>query len=76
MNETHPLKQYLIKHNIEGKQFAKDVGIMAGQLSNILGCKALPHLDTAAKIQILTKGKVKVMDLYETYVKYFKKEIK
>lgn len=74
MNNEHPLKQYLIKHKIKGKRFANEVGITPTQLSNILSCKALPHLDTAAKIQILTKGKIKVMDLYETYNKHFKKE--
>lgn len=54
------LKSYLKDKNLSGAQFAAQIGISPGFLSDLLSGKRAPGLRTAVRIEVLTDGAVPV----------------
>jgi DNA-binding transcriptional regulator YdaS (Cro superfamily) len=59
------LETYLELTGLEKKQFAKLIGICPQSISNYLHLKRKPSLSIACRIEVATKGKVTVHDLWQ-----------
>jgi len=70
MNYRHPLSLYIIEKKIKVKDFAKQIPIGASALSAILNGRLMPSLPTAIRINELTKGKVKPIDIYNAFYEF------
>lgn len=73
------LKDYLALKNLEHKDIAqmlgdylpnKPEGITTNAISNYVLYKRLPSLEIGWAIQLLTKGKVSIPDMLESFRKY------
>ena len=57
------LRDYLESRNLSSKEFAKLVGISAASVDNYLAGRRTPTLKIARKIEEITHGRVRCMDL-------------
>jgi DNA-binding XRE family transcriptional regulator len=64
VKQLHPLRFYLLTHDIKQNDFAKQIGITPPFLSHILKYKYFPSRKTAIKIIELTHNKISMNDLY------------
>jgi len=66
---THPLSQYILRQGITLKDISKQIGINTTALGRIVNGHTMPSLQTAVRINEITKGKVKIIDLYNAFYK-------
>jgi DNA-binding transcriptional regulator YdaS (Cro superfamily) len=57
------LKTYLKKYKIKNKEFAKTINVHPNTISNYLCWIKRPSSEIATRIELATKGKVKLKDL-------------
>lgn len=63
------LKEYLSKHSIRYRPFAKDLGIAEQTLRSIMAGIRRPSLTLALKIEELTKGEITPQQLAKDFQK-------